>query len=451
MKFSDMVTDVLIVGAGPAGLSLAINLGKRFIPSILIDQKPRKEIGYKPCGDLLAPASTRRLFELSGINRPRGEEIAENLDSAYFRPSENFEFQFPFPSMAIDRLKYGQRLLKSLTDYPWIKVYSRYKTIEALIKNDKVIGCKIRKSDGKYVNIYAKIVADCSGVIGIVRRNLNPKVTSKIPTKIQKHETIISYREIIKTKTKHPYQKQMRIEARDELPPPGYFWIFSKGIKTLNVGTGWLINDQNKHINVKKSLIKLRKKFFPDAEVIDGAGDTLTGRLPLYSMVANGFITCGDAAALVNPISGEGHGPALLSAFYASVVIEKAIREQRSDERALWEYNIKIWNLYGYDGGLGVAVQKLLNAIPFSEFSFLFEKGIITQKDVDAIMDSYNAKIPVIGKAIKLFQKPKMLIKVIKTLYLAERIKKLAQKYPEDPDYFAKWQKKIMRLEKKKI
>ncbi|MHA1516773.1 MAG: FAD-dependent monooxygenase, partial [Candidatus Heimdallarchaeaceae archaeon] len=56
-------TDVLIVGAGPAGVSLAINLGKRDISTIVIDQKPKRDVGYKPCGDALSPNSTKKLFE----------------------------------------------------------------------------------------------------------------------------------------------------------------------------------------------------------------------------------------------------------------------------------------------------------------------------------------------------------------------------------------------------
>ncbi len=444
-------TDVLIVGAGPAGVSLAINLGKRDISTILIDQKPKKKVGYKPCGDALSPNSTRRLFELSGIMQPRGEEVAENLASAHFRPVLDFELSIDFTSQTINRLKYGQRLLKSLTDYASVTFKPNHKAIETIIKNNKVVGCKIRQSNGKISSIYAKIVADCSGITGIVRRTIPDSVCNKFSKKLLKRETIVSYREIIETSKPHDYQKQMRIEYHDEMPPPGYFWIFSKGEKQLNIGVGWLLNDNNKDSNTKTILEILRKKIFPGSKVLDGAGDTLPGRLPQYSMVCDGFITCGDAATLVNPISGEGHGPALLSAYYASEIIELAIRNQDLSESFLWKYNIKIWKEYGYDGGLGIAVHKLLNSVPFSDFSFLFEKGIISQEDVDSIMYSTAVKLPIVQKVFKGLRKPKLLIKVAKGLLLAEKIKKLSQNYPEKPEKFDRWVKKIKKIERKRI
>ncbi|MHA1815656.1 MAG: FAD-dependent monooxygenase, partial [Candidatus Heimdallarchaeaceae archaeon] len=344
----DFETDVLIVGAGPAGVSLAINLGKRNIPCILIDQKKRSDIGYKPCGDALSPNSTRKLFELSGIPQPRGDEIGENLESVHFKPLSDLELWIPFVSQTVHRLNYGQRLLDSLAEFPLVEFKPKHKVVDTIIKNKKIVGCIVRTEKGDKINIYAKIVADCSGVTGIVRRNIPNEICNKFPKKLSKKEIIVSFREIIETPKPHEFQKQMRIETHDELPPPGYFWIFSKGERLLNIGVGWLINESNKKFSVKKVLEELREKFFPDVTVIDAAGDTIPGRLPLYSMVANGFITCGDAATLVNPISGEGHPQALISGYFAAEKIELAIRHENYSEEELWDYNVKIWNTYGY-------------------------------------------------------------------------------------------------------
>lgn len=447
----DEIYDVLIVGAGPAGLSLAYNLGKHNLKTLILDQKPRNMVGYKPCGDALSPNSTKKLYQLCGIKPPYGDEIAENLYSAHFKPMEGFEFSIPFTSQTIDRHKYGQRLLSLLKDYPWVKFIGSAKVIDTIIENNQVVGCKIKYADGSTEEVYAKIVADCSGAGAIVRKMFPKDFAPKIPRKFKREEIIVTYREIIETPEPHPYQHQMRIETHDSLPPPGYFWIFSKGERMVNIGLGWLINDKNKQYNAKKLLQQIREELFPNAKVLDGAGDTLPGRLPLYSLVANGFITCGDAGGLVNPISGEGHGPALISAYHAAQVIDEALSQNRNDEEALWKYNTIIWRTYGYDGALGIAVQRLLNTVSWSDFAYLFTAKIITQKDVDAIMASTNVKLPIFSKALKLLRKPSMLIKVAKTLLLAEKIKKVAKQYPDDPTQFERWLKKIRKLEEKKV
>ncbi|MHA1218603.1 MAG: hypothetical protein ACTSO5_07970, partial [Candidatus Heimdallarchaeaceae archaeon] len=82
---------------------------------------------------------------------------------------------------------------------------------------------------------------------------------------------------------------------------------------------------------------------------------------------------------------------------------------------------------------------------------FLFEKGIISQEDVDSIMYSTAVKLPIVQKVFKGLRKPKLLIKVAKGLLLAEKIKKLSQNYPEKPEKFDRWVKKIKKIERKRI
>ena len=58
-----------------------------------------------------------------------------------------------FVSQTIDRLKYGQRLLDSLKDYPWIELKAEHKVVETLIDNNAVVGCKVRQKDGKKISL----------------------------------------------------------------------------------------------------------------------------------------------------------------------------------------------------------------------------------------------------------------------------------------------------------
>ncbi|MCK5141278.1 MAG: hypothetical protein KAQ70_03715, partial [Candidatus Heimdallarchaeota archaeon] len=124
------------------------------------------------------------------------------------------------------------------------------------------------------------------------------------------------------------------------------------------------------------------------------------------------------------------------------------IRRENYSEEELWDYNVTIWNAYGYDGALGIAVHKLLNAVPFSDFSYLFEKEIISQRDVDAIMGSTSVKLPIFQKIVKGMRKPKLLFKLARGLMIAEKIKKISNRYPKTPEKFERWVKKIKKIER---
>jgi len=49
---------------------------------------------------------------------------------------------------------------------------------------------------------------------------------------------------------------------------------------------------------------------------------------------------------------------------------------------------------------------------------------------------------------VKGMRKPKLLFKLARGLMIAEKIKKVSNKYPKTPDKFRRWVKKIKKIEK---
>ncbi len=70
-------TEVLVVGAGPAGVLSALTAAKDDKKVILIDSKVYEEIGNKVCGDALNLSWVTFLEENLGIKKPFGEEVAD--------------------------------------------------------------------------------------------------------------------------------------------------------------------------------------------------------------------------------------------------------------------------------------------------------------------------------------------------------------------------------------
>jgi menaquinone-9 beta-reductase len=106
---------------------------------------------------------------------------------------------------------------------------------------------------------------------------------------------------------------------------PGYFWIFPINNNMANVGLGCQSESiAAKKMNLRASMQSIIssnpaiKERFKDAELIgkiEGFGLPLGSRK--VKMSGDNFMLCGDAAALIDPATGEGIGQAIVSGRYA--------------------------------------------------------------------------------------------------------------------------------------
>ena len=116
---------------------------------------------------------------------------------------------------------------------------------------------------------------------------------------------------------------------------PGYLWIFPMGGSRANVGLGILSSDVKPGTHPMAVLMDAVAKHPAVAPRFRNArldGKVAGWSIPLGSHVrkayGNGWLLAGDAAALVNPFSGEGVGNALCSGKYAAQAVCDAIASQ---------------------------------------------------------------------------------------------------------------------------
>jgi flavin-dependent dehydrogenase len=110
--------------------------------------------------------------------------------------------------------------------------------------------------------------------------------------------------------------------------PGGYGWVFPKG-DHLNVGVGawrWFAP------NLREHLASLCRRYgFPPEALRDVRGHHLPLRRPGSPIVRGPVLTVGDAAGLVDPLSGEGIDAAIHSARLAARAIEAYLAERAMD------------------------------------------------------------------------------------------------------------------------
>ena len=448
---SDNQYDVIIAGAGPAGVSTAYVLGKHGVKTLLIDRKEKEKIGDKVCGDALSQVITDRLKELTGIEPPQGDELGERTEKlVLLGKRKKAKLDIDLPSQTVDRHKYGQRLLRQALEFPTVELLDEHRVVGVLTENGRVTGVRVLGKDGEK-SFEAKIVVDASGYNGVVRRRLPDGVAPRIMRTVPKKEMIVAYRDIIVTKDPHPYRKGLYLLYFDDLPMPGYYWAFSKGEKLLNIGLGYLLTPENEGKNIREINARIRDQLFTDYEILKSQGHQIPARLPLPSVVADGLMLTGDAAALANPINGEGHGPALLSGAMAALTAVKALEKGDSSEKALWSYSKWVWNTYGVEFALGVALIKFFEKYEYDDFDWLLAKGIITEQDVVEVLNEPMSKTSILKRAAKAITRPRLLRDLKKVMDIADNIKKHSLAYPDSPEEFDSWNKKLAEYENSKL
>ncbi|HXF86881.1 MAG TPA: FAD-dependent monooxygenase [Xanthobacteraceae bacterium] len=191
-----METDVLVVGAGPVGLTLAVDLGQRGVRTILIEQKeaPQRLPKMERCN-----ARTMEMFRRMGIaERVRAAGLPAHCPMDVFIVTSLIEpplLRLPYPSVAEARKEIAACTDGSLPLEPY-QLISQY-TLEPLLKSvaEELSSVSVRyghellafvqdaesvtaqvRHDGKTVTIRAKYLVGCDGGSSLVRKTLGIKL-----------------------------------------------------------------------------------------------------------------------------------------------------------------------------------------------------------------------------------------------------------------------------------
>ena len=186
-------TDVLVVGAGPVGLTLAIDLGRRGVRCTLVEQKPAPEFLPKMerCN-----ARTMEIFRRMGLApRIRAAGLPADVPMDVFvilAMNEPPLLRLPYPSVSEARAQIAAcndgsmplepyQLISQYTLEPLLKaeaealpsVALRYGcTFESLSQDADAAVASLREADGAPREIRARYIVGCDGGGSAVRKQL---------------------------------------------------------------------------------------------------------------------------------------------------------------------------------------------------------------------------------------------------------------------------------------
>ena len=299
--------DVIVVGAGPAGSTTARECASRGLSVLLLDRAefPRD----KPCGGAvtvraaaelpfdLAPVVERVMFGMYlTVNRAKGFYRRSTRELAYFTQRRHLD------TYLVERATEAGARLRERAAVREVETRASYTTVRT--DDESFEGRTLVAADGANGQT-ARLAGVGVGLIHGVALEGNITPSGDYPK---------------------GWEDVMALDVGG--PPGGYGWMFPKG-DHLNIGVGGF-----KHVgpNIRESLDQLVRFYGFDASDIWGVrGHLLPLRRPTSALVSGNVILVGDAAGLLDPLTGEGIHAAIWSGKAAARHLAAYLGEEERD------------------------------------------------------------------------------------------------------------------------
>ncbi|NNE57677.1 MAG: FAD-dependent oxidoreductase [Hellea sp.] len=167
---SKSVYDVVIIGGGPAGSSLAIHL-RRLGHSVLIVEKatfPRHHIGESMAGECARMLKSMGLGDyMESANYPQKKGVwvqGTKESSKFWVPVQNVDENgnvHPEKSFQVRRSEFDQKLLDTAIEHGAELIAAE--VVNVVQDQGRIAGLKIRQGENQTTILRSKIVADASG------------------------------------------------------------------------------------------------------------------------------------------------------------------------------------------------------------------------------------------------------------------------------------------------
>lgn len=365
--------DVAIIGAGPSGCACALALEGKGLKVAIFEKAafPRDKV----CGDAIPGPSFKAI---ESINKNWGNQLKTFIDKMEVEKSTAFfskkQISHEWVSYAYNskRIDFDHFLFQLVKKETQTKILEN-KPLINVRKGLKFSHCEFQ--DGSSIN--ARIIVGCDGANSIVKKYLLNKVSSSPKPFVAIRAYYKGIDGIESGNNEFHFIKEL----------DGYFWIFPLKNGWANVGFGIKTNEKKRGTpptNSRKILEKIissptLENRFKNAILM---GNVNGFGLPIWSVKepisGDGFVLCGDAASLIDPLQGHGIDKAIWSGIFASKQIISCFETKNFSNDFIKGYDKLVYNKFGSSLSRNYFIMKFI--LRFPKFFSIICTLILNQK-----------------------------------------------------------------------
>ncbi|MES2704571.1 MAG: geranylgeranyl reductase family protein [Bacteroidota bacterium] len=351
--------DILIVGAGPAGCACALALKDSGLRVAIVDKTtfPRDKV----CGDAIPGRAIKTLRKIDKAFANEFEQFDHKCETRYttlFYKQKQLTFKWVQPAYTCARVSFDNFLFELVRKHTSTAILTNTAPGSIAVAED---GIAVHTSERI---LKAQLIVGADGAHSAVAKQLAPRALDR---KHHAGSVRAYYSDIagLSADTTEIYFEQRFL--------PSYLWVFPLPGGRANVGFGMLSSEiAKRRVNIKTAFYdfiaqmpELNEKFKAAEQVssLDGFGLPLGSNIGTLS--GERFMLCGDAASLIDPISGDGIGNAMLSGRLAAEQAMRCFTKNDFSGQHMKAYDKAVLAALGKELKMRHRAQVILTRVPF--------------------------------------------------------------------------------------
>lgn len=437
-----MSRKIIVAGGGHGGIAVASILSRNGYDVTVYEKNSRENMGYD-WTDIFDPKALAK----ADIPMPDKALFEYKENMTFYSPDEKTPIRQRVPKEELEikmERKDIYNLLIDTAEKNGVEFVYNCNIERAIIKDNRVVG--INTSMGQ---AYGDLIIDACGCESPVRISLPEEFgIEKHP---DKNEKFYVYRAFYNKGTEAPVEDKYKVCLLPE-GKLGIGWVATEE-KYTDLLIGRFEPFDMAEVGRTAEFFRSRNESLGAEVVRGGQFVEIPVRQPISLMVANGYTAIGDSAFMTVPIIGSGIANSLRAAPLLAKTIMEDVSEKYTAE-TLWKYQLRFYEKLGSGLAPLAAVKLLLTRITPEQLDYIFEKNILTWRemtitaDTTSVTDFVHPALDMPKRAIAIIGDKDLLKKLLKVVEDIGRVIAVCTTIPKtyNREKVIKWSKSYDRI-----